>query len=146
MLDIASTAFDSNLLERSVCKVARSSDETKKLARRRMAQARIKAPGAKNWNMKNKTVKTIVRGSALRSGVAGGGTGLIGKIPGVDTEAATSAGVAAAVILQVRLNVDMCHALFYVFKPDMEPEEASYLAVTLAMGRWRSDVQESSEV
>ena len=93
MLDIASTAFDSNLLERAVCKVARSSDETKKLARRRMAQARIKAPGAENWNMKNRTVKAIVRGSALRSGVAGGGTGLIGKIPGVDTAAATSAGV-----------------------------------------------------
>ena len=132
MVDIASTAFDSNLLEREVRKIARSSDETKKLARRRLAQARIKAPGASELDLRSKAVKAIVRGRALRSGVACGGTGLIGAIPGVGTAAAISAGVTAAVILRVKVNVDMYHVLVYVFKPDMEPEEAFSLAVTLA--------------
>ena len=64
--------------------------------------------------------------------MAGGGTGLIGAVPGVGTVAAISAGVTADVILQMKVNVDMCHALVYVFKPDMEPDEAFSLAVTLA--------------
>ncbi len=132
MVDIAATPFDGNLLEKAVRKIARSSDETQKLVRRRLAQAKTKAPGAGDLDLKSKTAKTIVRGHALRSGAAGGGTGLIGAVPGVGTVAAISAGVTADVILQMKVNVDMCHALVYVFKPDMEPEEAFSLAVTLA--------------
>ena len=45
MVDIAATPFDGNLLEKAVRKIARSSDETQKLARRKLAQARTKAPG-----------------------------------------------------------------------------------------------------
>ena len=37
MVYIASTPFDSNLLEKTVRKIARGSDETQKLARRRLA-------------------------------------------------------------------------------------------------------------
>ena len=132
MVDIASTTFDSNLLEKAVRKIARGSDETQKLARRRLAQARTKAPGAGELTLQRKAAQTIVRGHALRSGVAGGGTGLIGAVPGVGTIAAISAGVTADVILQMKVNVDMCHALVYLFKPDMDPEEAFSLAVTLA--------------
>ena len=132
MVDIASTTFDSNLLEKAVRKIARGSDETQKLARRRLAQARTKAPGAGELTLQRKAAQTIVRGHALRSGVAGGGTGLIGAVPGVGTIAAISAGVTADVILQMKVNVDMCYALVYVFKPDMDPEEAFSLAVTLA--------------
>ena len=132
MVDIASTPFDGNLLEKAVRKVARGSDETQKLARRRLAQARTKAPGASELAVQSKAAQTIVRGHALRSGVAGGGTGLIGAVPGVGTVAAISAGVTADVILQMKVNVHMCHALVYLFKPDMEPEEAFSLAVTLA--------------
>ena len=57
---------------------------------------------------------------------------MIGAVPGVGTVAAISAGVTADVILQMKVNVDMCHALVYLFKPDMEPEEAFSLAVILA--------------
>ena len=132
MVDIASTPFDSNLLEKAVRKIARGSDETQKLARRRLAQARTKAPGASELALQSKAAKTIVRWHALRSGVAGGSTGLIGAVPGVGTVVAISVGVTADIILQMKVNVDMCHALVYVFKPDMEPEEAFSLAVTLA--------------
>ena len=132
MVDIATTPFDSNLLEKTVRKMARGSDETQKLARRRLAQAGTKAPGASELTLQRKAAQTIVRGHALRSGVAGGGTGLIGAVPGVGTIVAISAGVTADVILQMKVNVDMCHALVYVFKPDLEPEEAFSLAVTLA--------------
>ena len=132
MVDIASTPFDSNLLEKAVRKIARGSDETQKLARRRLAQARTKAPGASELALQSKAGKTIVRWHALRSGVAGGSTGLIGAVPGVGTVVAISVGVTADIILQMKVNVDMCHALVYVFKPDMEPEEAFSLAVSLA--------------
>ena len=132
MVDIASTPFDSNLLEKAVRKIARGSDETQKLARRRLAQARTKVPGASELALQSKAAKTIVRWHALRSGVAGGSTGLIGAVPGVGTVVAISVGVTADIILQMKVNVDMCHALVYVFKPDMEPEEAFSLAVTLA--------------
>ena len=64
--------------------------------------------------------------------MSGGSTGLIGAVPGVGTVAAISVGGTADIILQMKVNVDMCHALVYVFKPDMEPEEAFSLAVTLA--------------
>lgn len=88
--------------------------------------------GASELTLQRKAAQTIVRGHALRSGVAGGGTGLIGAVPGVGTVAAISAGVTADVILQMKVNVDMCHALVYLFKPYMEPEETFSLAVTLA--------------
>ena len=132
MVDIASTSFDSNLLGKAVRKIARGSDETQKLARRRLAQAGTKTPGVSELGLQSKAAKTIVRWHALRSGVAGGGTGLIGAVPGVGTIVAISEGVTADVILQMKVNVDMCHALVYVFKPDMDPEEAFSLAVTLA--------------
>ena len=111
MVDIASTPFDSNLLEKAVRKIARGSDETQKLARRRLAQARTKAPGASELGLQSKAAKTIVRWHVLRSGVAGGSTGLIGAVPGVGTVAAISVGVTADIILQMKVNVDMCHAL-----------------------------------
>ena len=59
MVDIASTPFDGNLLEKAVRKIARGSDETQKLARRRLAQARTKAPGASELDLQSRAAKTI---------------------------------------------------------------------------------------
>ena len=97
-----------------------------------MAQAKTKDPGASDMDLKVRASKAIVRGHALRSGVAGGSTGLLGAIPGVGTVAAIGVGVPSDFVLQTKIDVDMCHALVYVFKPDMESEEAFSLAVSLA--------------
>ena len=128
----APQSFDSNLLERTICRVTRSSDETRKLAQRRLAQARAKNPSASELDLRTKAARSIVRGHALRSGMTGGGTGLLGAIPGVGTAAAIGIGVPTDFVLQTKIDVDMCHTLVYVFKPDMESEEAFSLAILLA--------------
>ena len=124
--------LDSNLLERAIRKIARSSDASKRLASKRTSQVRTKNSGASDLELKTKAAKIIVRGHALRSGIAGGGTGMLGAIPGVGTAAAISAGVSTDFVLQMKADVDMCHALVYVFKPHMREDEAFSLAVTLA--------------
>ena len=45
--------FDSNVLERAVRKIARSPDASRKLAHKRMAQARAKNPGASDLEIEN---------------------------------------------------------------------------------------------
>ena len=132
MTSISSFSADGNLLEKAVSKIARSSGETQKLTRKKLADAKVRNPGASNLELKRMTSRDIIRHHVLRSGVAGGGTGLIGAIPGVGTAAAVSVGVTADVVLQLKICVDMCHALVYVFKPEMDAEEGYSLAVSLA--------------
>ena len=124
--------LDSNVLERTVRKIARSPDASRKLALKRLAQARAKNPRASDWELKTKAAKTIVRGHALRTGVSGGVTGALGTVPGVGTVAAIGIGVSADIVAQMKADVDMCHALVYVYKPHLREDEAFSLAVTLA--------------
>ena len=124
--------LDSNVLERTVRKIARSPDASRKLALKRLAQARAKNPRASDWELKTKAAKTIVRGHALRTGVSGGVTGALGTVPGVSTVAAIGIGVSADIVAQMKADVDMCHALVYVYKPHLREDEAFSLAVTLA--------------
>lgn len=132
MTSIASNVADENFLEKAVSKVARSPRATQHLARKKLADAKRKNPSATDLDIKKAAGRAIVRHHVLRSGVVGGGTGLIGAVPGVGTAAAISAGVTADMILQMKISVDMCHALVYLFKPEMGEEEAYSLAVTLA--------------
>lgn len=125
-------SLDSNVLERAVRKIARSPDASRKLALRRLTQARTKNPGASDWELKTKAAKTIVRGHALRTGISGGVTGGLGAVPGVGTVAAISVGVSTDMVVQMKTDVDMCHALVYVYKPHLREDEAFSLAVTLA--------------
>lgn len=126
-------SLDSNFLESAVRKIARSSDASRKLAHKRLAQARAKNPGASDLAMKSRAAKTIVRGHALRSGVSGGITGVAGAIPGpLTTTTAITAGAAADFVLYMKANVDMCHALVYLYKPDESEDRAFSLAVSLA--------------
>lgn len=132
MTTSALETWDGNVLEKAVRKIARSPDATKKLVRKRMSQARSKNPGASDVELKINAAKVIVRGHALRSGVSGGVTGLAGAIPGPGTVAVITAGAATDFVLFMKINVDMCLALVYLFKPDLSEDEAFSLAVSLA--------------
>ena len=125
--------LDGNILEKAVRKIARSPDGSKKLARKRLAQARSKNPGATEPELKSKAAKSIVRGHTLRSGVSGGVTGVAGAIPGPGTVAAITVGAATDFVFFMKVNVDMCHTLVYLFKPDLSEDEAFSLAVSLAI-------------
>ena len=124
--------FDGNVLERAIRHVARTPDQSKRLAQRRLAEARRRAPGTGELKLKRKAAKTIVRGDSLRSGVAGGSTGMVGAIPGVGTAVALTAGVTSDVALQMQVNVDMCHVLVHLFKPEPDDARAFSYAVSLA--------------
>ena len=123
---------DSNFLERAVRKIARSSHASKSLARRRVSEARAKNPRASDMEVKVKAARKIVRGHALRSGVAGGATGAIGAVPGVGTAVAIGVGAPSDIVLYMKANVDMCQALVYVFKPNTPEEEAFTIAMMLS--------------
>ena len=128
----AAEVQDSNFLETAVRKIARNSGDSQKLAHKRVSEAIAKHPKASALEVKIKAAKTIVRGHAARSAVAGGGTGMIGAIPGVGTVAAIGVGATADIVLYTKANVDMCHALVYVFNPNMPDDEAFSLAMMLA--------------
>ena len=123
---------ESNFLEKAVRKIARNPRDSRKLALRRLHEARAKNPNSSDMEAKVKAAKTIVRGHALRSGVSGGVTGMAGVIPGPGTAVAITGGAAADIVLYMKVNVDMCSALVYVFNPDMSEDEAFRLAMTLA--------------
>ena len=124
--------LDSNALEKAVRKIARSPNASRKLANKRMAQARAKNPDASDLEIKSKAAKAIVRAHALRTGVSGGVTGMLGAVPGVGTAAAIGVGATTDFVFQMKADVDMCHALVYVYKPHMREDAAFSLAVTLA--------------
>ena len=132
MTTSALETWDGNVLEKAVRKIGRSPDATKKLARKRLSQARSKNPGASDLELKTNAARVIVRGHALRSGVSGGVTGLAGAIPGPGTVAAITAGAAIDFVFFMKVNVDMCLALVYLFKPGLSEDEAFSLAVSLA--------------
>ena len=125
-------APDSNVLESAIRKIARSPDASRKLARKRLTQARAKNPGASDVELKANAAKTIVRGHALRTGVSGGVTGMLGLVPVVGTPAAIGIGATTDLVLQMKADVDMCHALVYLYKPHLREDEAFSLAVSLA--------------
>ncbi len=125
-------ASDGNILENAVRKIARSPDASKRLGRKRLEQARLKNPGATEPELKSRAAKSIVRGHALRSGVSGGVTGMVGAIPGPGTVAAITAGAATDFVFFMKVNVDLCHALVHLFRPDLSKDEAFSLAVSLA--------------
>ena len=124
--------LDGNVLERAIRHAARTLDQSRRLAQRRLAEARRKTPSASELELRRRAAKTIVRGHSLRSGVAGGSTGMIGAIPGVGTAVAVTVGVTTDVVLQMKVNVDMCHALVHLFKPELDDDEAFSYAVSLA--------------
>ncbi len=121
-----------NLLERAVGKIARGSSGSKKLAQRHVSAARSKNPRANELDIKIKAAKAIVRTHALRSGVSGGVTGMAGIIPGPGTVVAITGGALTDIALYMKANVDMCHAMVYVFNADMPEEDAYRLAMLLA--------------
>ena len=122
-------------MEKAVRKIGRSPDATKKLARKRLSQARSKNPGASDLELKTNAARVIVRGHALRSGVSGGVTGLAGAIPGPGTVAAITVGAATDFVFFMKVNVDMCLALVYLFKPGLSEDEAFSLATYGTMER-----------
>ena len=67
MTTSALETWDGNVLEKAVRKIGRSPDATKKLARKRLSQARSKIPGARDLELKTNAAKVIVRGHALRA-------------------------------------------------------------------------------
>ena len=128
----AAQQFDSNMLERTIRRIARPPHKSRALAHRRFSEAKAKAPKATQLELKTRAAKSIVRGHALRSGVAGGGTGMIGLVPGPWTAVAITAGVATDIVLQMKVNVDMCQALVHIFKPELDDEQGFSYAVSLA--------------
>ena len=123
---------DGNFLENAVRKIARNPNDSRKLALKRVSEARAKNPRASDLEVKIKAAKVIVRGHAARSAVAGGATGTLGAVPGVGTAVALTAGAASDIVLYMKANVDMCSALVYVFNPNMSEDEAFHLAMLLA--------------
>lgn len=121
---------DGNFLENAVRKIARNPNDSRKLALKRVSEARAKNPRASDLEVKIKAAKVIVRDHAARSAVAGGATGTLGAVPGVGTAVALTAGAASDIVLY--MNVDMCSALVYVFNPNMSEDEAFSLAMMLA--------------
>lgn len=123
---------DSNFLEKSIRRIARPPAQSRKLAQKRSVEARAKAPTASTSKIKRIAAKRIVRGHALRSGVAGAATGVTGAIPGPGTVAAATAGAATDFVLYMKVTVDMCQALVHLYRPDLDDATAFSYAVQLA--------------
>ena len=70
MTTSALETWDGNVLEKAVRKIGRSPDATKKLARKRLSQARSKNLGASDLELKTNAARVIVLGHALRSGAS----------------------------------------------------------------------------
>ena len=119
-------------LLRTVQRMVISPEDAQQMVDGYLNQSREKYSNGAHFEHQSRVADKIIQRYSKQTALVGGATGLTGVVPGIGTLVAAFGGGTTDTAICMKLQVDMCMCLAYLFGYDITSEDGRHLAFLIA--------------